>query len=46
MLRLVVKIAIEDGVSIAEVLERGAMDLKLRVAYSEMMKETAENGCN
>lgn len=46
MLRLVVKIAIEDGVSIAEVLERGAMDLKLRVAYSEMMRETAGNGCD
>jgi hypothetical protein len=27
-------------------LERGAMDLKLRVAYSEMMRETAGNGCD
>jgi len=40
----VIKIAIDDGISIAEVLERGAYDLKLRVAYAELARKKESDG--
>ena len=46
ILKLAVKVAIEDGVSVAEVLDRGAMDLKLRIAFTELTRKAADNGSN
>ena len=45
-LKRAVKVAIADGVSVAEVLDRGAMDLKLRIAFTELTRKATDNGSN
>jgi len=37
-------VAIEDGISVAEVLNRGTLDLKLRVAFAQMGKKGIDDG--
>jgi hypothetical protein len=39
-----VRIAIDDGISVREVADRGVADLKMRVAYFEIQRQKESKG--